>query len=84
MKIESFNSLTQPSVIEATRVVIGDKGTNNPVCCIIEFEPGQFWITTQADKNFSQALEAMHINDTVIVDQIDSKKVSQDIFLPKE
>jgi len=84
MKIESFKNLTQPSVIEATRVVIRDEETNNPVCCIIEFEPGQFWITTQADKNFSQALDVLRVNDTIVVDHIKSNEVSQDIFLPKE
>ena len=83
MKIESFKNLSQPSVIEASRVVIRDSTTNNPVCCIIEFEPGQFWITTQADKEFNKALSLLRINDTVVVDRVTAENNPQAIQLPK-
>ena len=84
MKIESFKNLSQPSVIEASRVVIRDSATNNPVCCIIEFEPGQFWITTQADKEFNKALSLLRINDTVVVDRVTVENSPQAIQLPKD
>jgi len=84
MKIESFKNLRHPSIIEASRVVIRDSGTNNPVCCIIEFEPGQFWITTQADKEFAHALSLLRINDTVIVDRVTVENNPKAIQLPKD
>jgi len=87
MKIESFKNYGQPRVTEASRVLIRDEGTGNPVCCVIEFAPGQFWITHQGDEKFDKALEVLGVSDTVVTEVIDPAQFNaggtENLWLPK-
>jgi len=87
MKIESFKNYGQPYVGEATRLLVRDETTGNPVCCVIEFAPGQFWVTHQGDDKFDKALELMGVQDKVVTEIIDPAQFNSDgnenLWLPK-
>ena len=87
MKIESFKNYGQPYVVEASRLLVRDDVTGNPVCCVIEFAPGQFWVTHQGDDKFDKALELLGVQDKIVTDIIDPAQFNSDgsenLWLPK-
>jgi hypothetical protein len=80
VKAEFYNQLGQPHVMECRRAVFRDD-FGNPLCVIIEDQPGRYWIKRAGEPDFHDALRIMGISDTLVVHHIDDPHQGR-ILLP--
>lgn len=71
LRAEIFDEDGKPLKIRATRVVIYDETTGNPLSLVVEFHPGAYYTSQVGDKDFNSLLESLGVNKTVLVDEID-------------
>ena len=72
LRAEILDDKGQPVKIKATRIVIYDETTGNPLSLVVEFHPGAYYTSQVGDKDFNSLLESLGINKTVLVDKMDS------------
>lgn len=72
LRAEILDDKGQPVKIKATRIVIYDETTGNPLSLVVEFHPGAYYTSQVGDKDFNSLLESLGVNKTVLVDKMDS------------
>jgi len=72
LRVELLDSDGKPRKIKATRIVIYDDITSNPLSLVVEFHPGAYYTSQVGDDDFTSLLESLGINKSVIVDKIDT------------
>ena len=72
MRIETHDGLTNPQVIQATRLVVKDSH-GQPVFVVLEQGPDQFITFKATDPDFEAALAQFGIRQTAIVRTVDVK-----------
>jgi len=85
MHIETHNNLGQAQQFECTRLVIRDMH-NTPVAIALQHSPDHIFIMHAGEPRFENALKAMGIKDTVIVNRIgnsDYPKPPGELLLPQ-
>ena len=70
MYVETHNNLGQPQQIECTRLVIRDIH-HTPVAIAIQSSPEQMFVLHAGEAGFENALKALGINDTVVINRFD-------------
>lgn len=73
LRAEILDDKGQPLNIKATRIVIYDETTGNPLSLVVEFHPGAYYTSQVGDEDFNTLLESLGVNRSVIVDTIDTK-----------
>lgn len=72
LRAEILDDKGQPVKIKATRIVIYDETTGNPLSLVVEFHPGAYYTSQVGDKDFNSLLESLGVNKAVLVDKMDS------------
>lgn len=72
LRAEILDDKGQPVKIKATRIVIYDETTGNPLSLVVEFHPGAYYTSQVGDKDFNSLLESLGVNKTVLVDKMDA------------
>lgn len=70
MRIETHDGLTNPQVIQATRLVVKDSH-GQPVFVVLEQGPDQFVTLKATDPDFGAALAQFGVRQTAVVRKID-------------
>lgn len=70
LRVELLDDKGKPVKIQATRVVIYDVTTGNPLSLVVEFHAGAYYTSHVDDEDFNFLLESLGINKTVLVDEI--------------
>ncbi len=70
LRLEFLDEDGQPRKVRATRLVVYDEATNNPISLVLEFHPGAYYTSHVGDKDFNGLLDSLGVNQTVIVDEI--------------
>jgi len=68
MHVETHNKLGNPQQFECTRLVIRDNN-NTPVVVAAQHSPEHIFVVHAGEQGFENALKALGIKDTVIIDR---------------
>jgi hypothetical protein len=71
LRVELLDEDGKPRKIKATRIVVYDATTDNPLSLVVEFHPGAYYTSQVGDDDFNSLLESLGVNKAVIVDKID-------------
>lgn len=76
MQVELHNSLKNPLVLQATRLlVVDDHG--NPVAFVVQFAPGHVRAGHVGDADFNEQLQMHGFDASVVVSRIDPKELAK-------
>lgn len=70
IRVEAHNRFNDPQVIEATRVVLYDSETNQPLAIAVQLQDKQFHICHLQDPEFATLARMMGLGKTAIVKQL--------------
>ena len=70
LRVELLDDKGRPVKMKATRVVIYDVATGNPLSLVVEFHEGAYYTSHVDDEDFNSLLESLGVNKTVLVDEI--------------
>jgi len=76
MRIETHNQLGALHNIECTRLVIYDSN-ETPIAVAMQQTPSHIFIMHAGEEGFENALQAMGVKGTTIIDRIDKKQLPQ-------
>ncbi len=74
MRIELLDGVGNPLVLPATRVVVYDD-YDNPIALVVKHRQGFIYAGHVRDKEFQDYLHILGIDKTVIVNELDPKKL---------
>lgn len=72
MRVETHDGLTNPQVIQATRLVVKDSH-GQPVFVVLEMGPDQFMTFKASDPDFAAALAQFGLRPQAAVRRVDLK-----------
>ncbi len=81
MRVKLHNGLSKPQVIEATSVVVEDD-FGNPLVMAVELEAHSYVFAKLGDAEFDPLLRQLGINKTVVINEVQSKPLSNVIWMP--
>jgi hypothetical protein len=73
LRVEILGEDGTPRKLKATRLVVYDEATDNPISLVIEFHPGAYYTSQVGDDDFNSLLENLGVNKTMLVDTLDIK-----------
>ena len=74
LRVEILDERGVPRKLKATRLVVYDEATDNPISLVIEFHPGAYYTSQVGDEDFNSLLENLGVNKTMLVDTFDIKE----------
>lgn len=71
LRVEILGEDGIPRKLKATRLVVYDEDTDNPISLVIEFHPGAYYTSQVGDDDFNDLLENLGVNKTMLFDTLD-------------
>jgi hypothetical protein len=72
LRVELLDEDGRPKKMQATRLVVYDEDTGNPISLAVEYHPGVYYTSQIGDSDFNALLESLGINKTMLFDVIDT------------